>query len=306
VVDRSLLTHDLAACLGKTPLVRLETVVADADAWVLGKLESANPSGSLKDRYVAAWLEAAAAAGRLDRPTTLVAATDGNLGLALAALASGRGHRVVLALAETASPDWAYRLERAGAEVHTASTGGGLAGARRLAAELAAREPGALRLAPETDPLNEAALRAAGEELWRQTSGRIDALVTAVGTGGTIKGIGGLLKERLTAVQVVAVRRADDAGTGQAGIGDSVELPPHLVDDTLTVERGEVDAMIERLAREEGLFVGPSAAGNVVAALRVARRLGAGRVVATILGDGGDRALVAPLDPTGRSTTSWQ
>ena len=292
--------------IGHTPLVALRRVPDAGAAQVLGKLESRNPGGSIKDRIALAMIEAAEQEGRLKPGDTLVEPTSGNTGIGLALVAAVKGYRLVLTMPEDMSLERRKLLRRLGAEFVLTPGLEGMTGAV-FAAEQLVREQGYFMPQQFENPANpEIHARTTGPEIVAATDGQVDAFVVGVGTGGTITGAGRVLREANPHVLLVAVEpeRSPVLAGGRPrphaiqGIGASFVpgvLDRTLLDEIIPVSDDDSIAMMERLAREEGLLVGISAGANVYAACVVARRLGAGKTVVTILPDTGERYLsIAP------------
>ena len=295
--------------IGRTPLVRLNRISDESDAEVLGKLESFNPGGSVKDRIGLAMIEAAERDGRIaPGRTTIIEPTSGNTGIALAMVAAARGYDMVLTMPDTMSIERRTILKAFGARLVLTPGADGMRGAVARALELAAEGDDAFvpqqfeNLAnPEVHRLTTA------EEIWADTGGEVDAFVAGVGTGGTLTGVGEVLKERRPGVLVVAVEPADSAvlsggapgphklqGLG-AGFVPKV-LDTEVYDEIVKVSADDAFAAARDLARQEGVLVGISAGANVWAAGQVARRPELkGKVVVTVLCDTGERYLSTPL-----------
>ncbi|HEX2516578.1 MAG TPA: cysteine synthase A [Chloroflexota bacterium] len=294
--------------VGNTPLVRLQRVVPEGAATVLGKLESRNPGGSVKDRIAVAMVEAAEREGRLHPGDTIVEPTSGNTGIGLAVVCAVKGYRLVLTMPEDMSVERRKLLGRFGAEFVLTPAIEQMSGAVFAAQELV-RERGYFMPLQFENPANpEVHRRTTGPEILRQTGGRLDSFVAAVGTGGTITGVGRALKEALGAdgVRVVAVEPAQSAVLSGGrprnhaiqGIGAGFQpgiLDRSVLDEIVTVRDEEAYEMMNRLTREEGLLVGISSGANVLAACREARALGPGKTVVTMLCDTGERYLSLAL-----------
>ncbi|MBI2320851.1 MAG: cysteine synthase A [Chloroflexi bacterium] len=293
--------------IGRTPLVRLHRVVRPGLAEVLGKLESRNPAGSVKDRIALAMVEAAEREGRLKPGATIVEPTSGNTGIGLAMVAAVRGYRLILTMPEDMSLERRRLLERFGAQLVLTPAIEGMSGAVYAAEELVRHHPDYFMPQQFNNPANpEIHRRTTAQELLDDTAGRLDAFVAGVGTGGTITGVGEVLKARLPNVLVVAVEpaRSPVLAGGRArphaiqGIGASFipsVLNRDIYDELIAVSDEDALAMTARLTREEGLLVGVSAGVNVSAALSVAERLGRGMRVVTMLPDTGERYLSTAL-----------
>ncbi len=293
--------------IGDTPMVRLTKVVTPKMAEVVGKVEAFNPGGSVKDRIAFAMVEDAESRGLLKPGGTIVEPTSGNTGIGLAMVSAVRGYRLVLTLPEGMSTERVSLLERFGAEVVITPANEGMAGAVKKARELAASLPGAFMPLQFTNPANPRAHRqTTAQEILRATDGELDAFVAGVGTGGTITGVGEVLKKKNPQIRVIAVEPKSSAvlsgkpaghhriqGIG-AGFVPEV-LDRTLIDEIVTVDDMDAYHMARRLAKEEGLLAGISAGAAVWAALKVAEKLGPGKRVVAILPDTGERYL--SLDP---------
>jgi cysteine synthase A len=292
--------------VGATPLVRLSRIVPAGSGDVLGKLEARNPAGSVKDRIALAMVEAAEREGRLAPGATLVEPTSGNTGIGLAMVCARKGYRLVLTMPEDYSVERRRLLERFGAELVLTPAIEGMTGAVFAAQELVERR-GYCMLQQFDNPANpEVHRRTTGPEILRATGGRLDAFVAGVGTGGTITGVGEALRAAGVAARIVAVEPARSpvlqggrAGLhGIQGIGASFVpgvLNRDIYDTIVSVRDEDAYAMTKRLTREEGLLVGVSSGANVWAALEVARELGPGARVVTMLCDTGERYLSVAL-----------
>jgi cysteine synthase A len=294
--------------VGGTPLVRLRRLPGPAHATVLVKLESANPGGSVKDRIALAMVEDAERRGVLAPGATLVEPTSGNTGIGLAMVAAVKGYRLILTMPDDMSEERRRLLARFGAELHLTPAMEGMTGAVHAAQELCRRHPDYVMPQQFQNPANpEVHRRTTALEILEATGGRLDAFVAGVGTGGTITGVGEVLREKVSGVRIVAVEPAKSpvlAGGkfgvhGIQGIGASFVpgvFNRAVVDELVHVRDEDAMATALRLAREEGLLVGVSAGANVWAAVEVAGRLGAGRVVVTVLPDTGERYLSVNLE----------
>jgi cysteine synthase A len=293
--------------VGGTPLVRLNRVVPSGGARVLAKMESLNPGGSVKDRIAVAMIEEAERDGRLKPGATIVEPTSGNTGIGLAMVAAARGYRLILTMPEDMSLERRQLFARFGADLRLTPAIEGMTGAVFAAQELLRENPAYFMPQQFENPANPAIHeRTTAREIMAQTGGEIDAFVAAIGTAGTITGVGRVLKRELDAVLVVGVEpaRSPVLQGGRfhphaiQGIGASFVpalLDRSVVDRLVTVEDREATTMAGRLAREEGLLVGISSGANVVAAGRVAAELGPGQTVVTVLCDTGERYLSVEL-----------
>ena len=302
---------DITALVGRTPLVRLNRLpqAFDCKAEILAKLESFNPTASVKDRIAGAMVEAAERDGTIEPGrTVLVEPTSGNTGIALAMVAAARGYRLILTMPDTMSTERRSMLRAYGAELQLTPGSEGMQGAINLARELVDEIPGSYLLQQFDNPANPAVhARSTAEEIWSDTDGGLDAFVAGVGTGGTITGCARVLRERLPNLQVVAVEPAaspvlsgGSAGPHRIqGIGAGFVPPvldPDLIDEVMTISDDEAMDIGRRLAREEGLLSGVSSGAAVAAALRLGKRPSmAGRRIVVILASFGERYLSTPM-----------
>ena len=292
--------------VGNSPLVRLHRVVPAGAAEVLAKLESLNPAGSVKDRIALSMIEDAEARGQLKPGDTIVEPTSGNTGIGLAMVCAVKGYRLILTMPEDMSMERRKLFARYGAELVLTPAIEGMSGAVFAAQELVDTHR---YFMPQqfNNPANpEVHRRTTALEILKATGGKLDAFVAGVGTGGTITGVGEVLKQHVTGVRIVAVEPARSpvlAGgkpglTGIQGIGASFVpsvLNRDVYDELIAITDEDALAMTARLTKEEGLLVGVSSGANVVAALQVAAKLGAGKRVVTVLPDTGERYLSVNL-----------
>lgn len=295
------------AAIGNTPLIELKRLPPAGSARIVVKLESANPTGSMKDRVARAMIERAAADGRLRPRDTVVEYTAGTTGISLALVCAALGFKAHFVFSNAFSPDKRNTMRAYGAEITDVEAPGGQITEKLIKALIAKADEISRRPAHwYCDQLNnrdgEAGYHSLGEELWQQSGGRVDAFVQAVGTAHSIHGSAHALKLHNPRMQVVAVEPSESAVlSGGAPGAHSIDgigigfLPPLWrraeVDEILPVPTAEAKAMARRLAREEGVFAGTSTGANLVAALAVARRLGPKATVATIAVDSGLRYL---------------
>ncbi|MEX2224459.1 MAG: cysteine synthase A [Candidatus Rokuibacteriota bacterium] len=289
--------------VGGTPLVRLNRIPKSGGATVLAKLESLNPGGSVKDRIALAMVEDAERRGMIKAGATLVEPTSGNTGIGLAMVCAVRGYRLILTMPDDMSVERQRLLARYGAEIHLTPAMEGMTGAVFAAQEICREHPDYFMPLQFENPANpEVHRRTTALEILDATDERLHVFVAAVGTGGTVTGVGEVLKERLPAVRVVGVEPARSPVLsggrfrphGIQGIGASFVpgiLNRSVLDDIVQVRDEDATTMARRLAREEGLLVGISSGANVWAACQVAETLPADQVVVTVLCDTGERYL---------------
>ena len=303
------IARSITELVGRTPLLRLNHISDETGAEVLGKLESANPGGSVKDRIGLAMIEAAEAEGLIaPGRTTLVEPTSGNTGIALAMVAAARGYDIILTMPETMSVERRSLLKAYGARLVLTPGAEGMKGAVAHALEVAGELLDAFVPQQFENAANPAIhRRATAQEIWDDTGGVVDAFVAGVGTGGTITGVGAFLREQKPGVRIVAVEPADSPVLSGGrpgphkiqGVGAGF-VPPILdttiYDEILTVGTDEAFASARALARDEGVLVGISAGANVWAAAEVAKRPESpGTTIVTVLCDTGERYLSTPL-----------
>jgi cysteine synthase A len=290
--------------VGKTPMVRLNRVVPAGSAEVVGKLESLNPAGSVKDRIALNMIEAAEREGKLKPGDTIIEPTSGNTGIGLAMVAAVKGYKLVVTMPEDMSLARRDLLARYGAEVVLTPAIEGMTGAVFAAQELIAKHKQYFMPQQFENPANpDIHRRTTAQEILEATDGRIDALVAGVGTGGTITGVGEVLREKLgKGILIVAVEpaRSPVLEGGRAGVhaiqGIGASFVPGILnrevyDEIIAVTDEDAIDMSRRLCKEEGMLVGISSGANVWASLKVAKRLGEGKRVVTVLCDTGERYL---------------
>ncbi len=287
--------------IGSTPLVKLNRIVDDSMSDIYAKLESFNPGGSIKDRICLSMIEDAEKRGILKPGTTIIEPTSGNTGIGLAMVAAVKGFKLILTMPETMSLERVYILESYGAKVILTPGMDGMIGAVKEAEELVKQTPDSFMPHQFENPANpEIHRKTTAQEILKSLDGRLDALVAGVGTGGTITGVGEALKSSDPNIKIVAVEPADSAviSGGKAGphniqgIGAGFipkVLKVDIIDRVITVTDEDAYSLSERLAREEGLFVGISAGAAAYAALNIAQEMGKGKTVVVILPDTGER-----------------
>ena len=299
---------DITQTIGRTPLVRLNRVTEGVGAEILAKLEYFNPLGSVKDRIGVNMVEAAEREGRLKADSVIIEPTSGNTGIALAFVAAARGYRLILTMPETMTVERRKILKALGAEIVLTPGDQGMKGAVEKAEELADSTPGSFLPQQFKNQANpEIHRKTTAEEIWNDTDGRVDALVCGVGTGGTITGVGEVIKKRKPEFKIYAVEPTESAilSGGQPGphkiqgIGAGFKpdvLNMELIDEVVKVSTEQAIDIARRLAREEGIFAGVSSGAAVHAALQVGRRPeNEGKLIVTVLPSLGDRYLSHPL-----------
>ncbi len=295
-------TRSILDLIGSTPVVRLARLPGKEDAEIWGKLESLNPGGSVKDRICRSMIEDAEGKGLLKPGGTIVESTSGNTGIGLALVAAVKGYRLILTMPDTMSEERRNLLVAYGARLILTPDTKGMGGAIRRAEELAAEHPDFFMPQQFTNPANPAAHRETTAVELLDQLGHMDAFVSGVGTGGTITGVGEVLRERFPSIRIYAVEPAASPvlSNGEPGyhriqgIGAGF-VPPvlntRIYDEVITVSDEDAAATTKRLAVEEGIFVGISSGANCFAAMQVAEAMGKGCRVATMLCDSGERYL---------------
>lgn len=295
---------DVTQLIGNTPLVRLHRVTEGVGATVLAKLEFYNPASSVKDRIGVSIVDAAEKSGELLPGGTIVEATSGNTGIALAMVGAARGYHVVLAMPETASTERRVLMRALGAELVLTPGAEGMRGAVARANEIAAERPGAILARQFANEANPAIHRATtAEEIWSDTDGKVDIVVAGVGTGGTITGVGQVLKARKPGVQIIAVEPAESpilSGGAPGphkiqGLGANFVpeiLDTEIYDEVIGVDAGSAVRVARDTAAREGLLVGISSGAAIHAAIEVARRPeNAGKLIVVVIPSSGERYL---------------
>ncbi|MFP3342431.1 cysteine synthase CysM [Vreelandella aquamarina] len=284
--------------VGNTPLVRLKRISAGKNNTLLAKLEGNNPAGSVKDRPALSMLSEAEARGEITPGDTLIEATSGNTGIALAMAAAIKGYKMTLIMPENASTERKQAMAAYGATLISASKEGGMEEARDIADAMIARGEGKPlnQFANPDNPL--AHYRTTGPEVWRQTGGEVTHFVSSMGTTGTIMGVSRYLKEQNSAIQIVGLQPADGASIPGIRRWPQEYLPAIFeaprVDTTLDIRQQEAEEHMRRLAREEGIFAGVSSGGSLAGALRIAEQT-ENAVIVFIVCDRGDRYLSTGL-----------
>lgn len=293
---------------GGTPLVQLNRITAGLEAVILAKLEFRNPLASVKDRIGVAMIQAAEQSGRLTRATTIIEPTSGNTGIALAFVCAARGYRLILTMPETMSSERRKLLKHLGADVVLTPGQEGMRGAITKAQEILQEIPNSYMPDQFSNPANPAIhRRTTAEEIWRDTGGRVDIVVAGVGTGGTITGVGEVLKNRKPSVKIVAVEPAlspvlsgGEPGPHKIqGIGAGF-VPPVLntaiIDEIMLATNEEAFEVSREMAKSEGILCGISSGAALSAALKIAARPeNGGQQIVTILPSSGERYISTEL-----------
>jgi cysteine synthase len=310
------LFDDITQCVGNTPLVRLHRLTQGCAGAVAAKLENLNPLWSIKDRIAVAMIDAAEREGLISKDTVIIEPTSGNTGIGLAFVCAARGYKLAVAMPESMSFERRRLLRALGAELVLTPAADGMPGAIRRAEELVAQNANYYMPQQFKNPANpDIHRRTTAEEIWRDSDGAVDIFVSAVGTGGTLTGVGEMLKSRKPSVHVVAVEPAASPVITQRLAGQPLQPGKHaiqgigagfipdvlnlsLIDEVVTVEDEEAMETTRQLASQEGLMCGMSSGAAAAAALRLARRReNGGKLIVAILPDLGERYLSTRLFP---------
>ena len=295
---------DITKTVGKTPLVRLNRIQKGLNTEILVKIESFNPLSSVKDRIGVAMIEAAEAAGLISKDTMIIEPTSGNTGIALAFVCAAKGYHLILTMPDTMSMERRHLLSILGAELVLTEGAKGMKGAIEKAEELAASHKNSFIPQQFKNPANpEIHRRTTAEEIWNDTDGNVDYVIAGIGTGGTITGIGEVLKKKKPSVKMIAVEPTDSPvlsggkpgphkiqGIGAGFVPDV--LNRDVIDEIIQVDHENAGDMARRIAKEEGILVGISSGAAIWAALEVAKRKEAeDKMIVAILPDSGERYL---------------
>ena len=302
------IAKDMTELIGKTPLVSLDRLVSDGGAKVAAKLEYFSPGSSVKDRIGVNMIAAAEKAGELKAGQTIVEPTSGNTGIALAWVAAAKGYKLILIMPESMTIERRKILQLLGAELVLTPAQQGMTGAIAKAQEILENTPGAFMPQQFKNPANPEIHRlTTAEEIWADTDGEIDVFVSGVGTGGTITGVGQVLKKRKPSIKIVAVEPTNSAVLSGGGPGPHMIqgigagfvpdiLDRDIIDEIITVENGESFIMAKRLAKEAGVLAGISSGAAVVAAIKVAtQKANRDKLIVVILPDTAERYVSTDL-----------
>jgi cysteine synthase A len=314
---------NILGTVGRTPLIKLYRIAKDAPATIALKGEFGNPLGSVKDRIGAAMIEAAEKSGELTPATTIIEPTSGNTGIALAFVAAARGYKLILTMPESMSVERRTLLALLGAKLVLTPAAEGMKGAIARAAQLQSETPDSWTPQQFNNPANpDIHRRTTAEEIWGDTDGRVDILVSAVGTGGTITGVSEVIKQRRSEFQAIAVEPNDSPVISQTRAGEPVKPGPHkiqgtgagfvpknlnldIVNDVVRVTNEDAIVTARQLALEEGILAGISTGANVWAALEVAKRPeNKGKLIVTIGCSTGERYLSTALAEEARKAAT--
>jgi cysteine synthase A len=313
---RGKIYEDITQCVGNTPLIKLRRVVGDAKATVVGKLENFNPLWSVKDRIGVAMIDAGERDGKIKKDTVIIEPTSGNTGIGLAFCCAARGYKLVVTMPETMSLERRRLLKAFGADIVLTPGEKGMNGAIAKAKELVASTPNSFMPQQFENPANpEIHRKTTAEEIWRDTQGKVDILISGVGTGGTITGVAEVIKARKPSFKAIAVEPTASPVITQKMKGEPIVPGRHkiqglgagfipgilnvkIIDEVIQVTDEDSFAMARRLAHEEGMLCGISCGAAAHVAVQVAKRPeNAGKLIVVVLPDLGERYLSTPLFP---------
>ena len=309
--------EDITQCIGNTPLVKLRRVTEGCVATVLAKVENLNPLWSVKDRIGRAMIDAAERDGKIHDDTIIIEPTSGNTGIALAYVCAARGYRLQVTMPESMSLERRRMLKALGAEIILTPAAEGMPGAVRKAEEIAASDPKRYFVPQQfNNPANpEIHRRTTGPEIWRDTDGQVDIFVSGVGTGGTITGVGDVLKGHNPDIQIIAVEPVNSPVITQRKVGEELKPGKHtiqgigagfipgvlnvdIIDEVVQVKDEDAAECTRAMAKTEGLMCGISSGAAAWAAIQVAKRpANSGKMIVVVLPDIGERYLSTPLFP---------
>jgi len=313
---RGRIYDSITQCIGHTPLIKLNRVVGDAKATVVAKMENFNPLWSVKDRIGVNMIEAAEREGKISKGTVIIEPTSGNTGIGLAFTCAAKGYKLIVTMPETMSLERRRLLKAFGAEIVLTPGDRGMPGAVAKAEELVKTTPNSYMPQQFKNPANpDIHRRTTAEEIWKDTDGKADILVSGVGTGGTITGVGEVIKKRKPSFKCIAVEpeaspvitqrlngqpnqpgRHKIQGIGAGFVPDVLNL--EIIDEVFKIKEEDAFEMARRLAKEEGMLCGISCGAAAHAAVQVAKRPeNAGKLIVVILPDLGERYLSTPLFP---------
>jgi cysteine synthase A len=313
---RGRIYDDITQCIGNTPLIKLRRVVGDVKATVVAKMENFNPLWSVKDRIGVAMIDAGERDGKITKDTVIVEPTSGNTGIGLAFTCAARGYKLVVTMPESMSLERRRLLKAFGAEIVLTPRERGMTGAIEKAQELLKSYPKSFMPQQFENPANpEIHRKTTAEEIWNDTEGKVDFLVSGVGTGGTITGVSEVIKKKKPSFKAIAVEPVNSPVITQKMKGQPLTPAPHriqglgagfipgvlnikIIDEVIQVKDDDAFDIARRLAREEGMLCGISCGAAVWAAIEVAKRPeNAGKLIVVVLPDLGERYLSTPLFP---------